>query len=129
MIVVDASAILEVLLQTTAAGRISQRIFAPRENLCAPHLIDVEVAQVVRRYTRERTITAHRGGEALEDLTQLPIHRYPHHVLLPRIWELRHNFTAYDAAYLALAEVLDAPLVTRDRALGSAGSKARVEVL
>ena len=129
MIVVDASAILEVLLQTTAATRISQRIFAARDTLCAPHLIDVEVAQVVRRYAREHTITTDRGAEALDDLAQLPIHRYPHDVLLPRIWELRHNFTAYNAAYLALAEVLDAPLVTRDRALGSAGSKARVEVV
>jgi predicted nucleic acid-binding protein len=129
LIVVDASAFLEVLLQTIAAGRISQRIFAPNETLCAPYLIDVEVAQVLRRYVRGRTITAGRGAEALEDLALLPIHRYPHHVLLPRIWQLRNNFTAYDSAYLALAEALDAPLVTRDRALASAGSRARVEVL
>jgi predicted nucleic acid-binding protein len=128
LIVVDASALLEVLLQTSAAARISQRIFTGRETICAPHLIDVELAQVVRRYVREHAITVDRGGEALDDLAQLPIHRYPHDVLLPRMWELRHNFTAYDAAYLALAEALDTPLITRDRALGSAGSRATVEV-
>jgi predicted nucleic acid-binding protein len=129
LIVVDASAILEVLLQTTAAQRVSQRIFSSNETLCAPHLLDVEAAQVLRRYARTGVITSERGGEALHDLAHLPLHRYPHSVLLPRIWQLRHNFTAYDAAYLALAEALDATLVTRDRALRSSGSRARVEVI
>jgi predicted nucleic acid-binding protein len=129
LIVVDASAILEVLLQTTAAARVSQRIFSPNEILCAPHLLDVEAASVLRRYVRLSLISPDRGGEALRDLADLPLHRYPHDVLLKRIWQLRNNFTAYDAAYLALAEALDAPLVTRDRALRSPGSRARVEVL
>jgi predicted nucleic acid-binding protein len=129
VIVVDASAILEVLLQTPAAGRISRRIFAPRETLHAPHLLDVEIAQVLRRYARSGIISPERGAEALADLADLPVQRYPHFVLLPRIWQLRHNLTAYDAAYLALAEALDAPLATRDKALASARSMARVEVI
>jgi predicted nucleic acid-binding protein len=129
MIVVDASAVLEVLLQTPAAARVSRRIFASRETMHAPHLIDVEIAQVLRRYARSRVISSERGADALQDLADLPISRYPHFVLLPRIWELRHNVTAYDAAYLALAEALDAPLVTRDRALASASDRVRVEVL
>ncbi|MHB8656066.1 MAG: type II toxin-antitoxin system VapC family toxin [Terriglobia bacterium] len=129
MIVVDASAVLEVLLQTPAASRVSQRMFAPGESLHAPHLLDVEIAQVLRRYARSGTITADRGAEALADLADLPLNRYPHFILLPRIWQLRHNLTAYDAAYLALAEALDAPLLTRDRALASAGHGVRVEVV
>lgn len=129
MIVVDASAVLEVLLQTPAAARVTRRIFAPGETLHAPHLIDVEIAQVVRRYARAGAISPDRGAEALADLADLPLSRYPHFVLLPRIWQLRHNLTAYDAAYLALAEALDAPLLTRDRALASAGGRVRVEVV
>jgi predicted nucleic acid-binding protein len=129
LIVVDASAVLEVLLQTPAAARVTRRIFAPGETLHAPHLIDVEIAQVVRRYARAGAISPDRGAEALADLADLPLSRYPHFVLLPRIWQLRHNLTAYDAAYLALAEALDAPLLTRDRALASAGGRVRVEVV
>lgn len=129
MIVVDASAVLEVLLQTAAARRVSQRIFASGETLHVPHLLDVEIAQVLRRYARSGAISPDRGAEALADLADLPLNRYPHFVLLPRIWVLRHNLTAYDAVYLALAEALDAPLVTRDRALASARAGVRVEVL
>jgi len=129
LIVVDASAVLEVLLQTPAATRVSQRMFAPGETLHAPHLLDVEIAQVLRRYARSGAISSDRGAEALEDLADLPLNRYPHFILLPRIWQLRHNLTAYDAAYLALAEALDAPLLTRDRALASARGRVRVEVV
>ena len=129
MIVVDASAVLEVLLQTLAASRVSRRIFAAGETLHAPHLLDVEIAQVLRRYARAGVISSDRAAAALTDLADLPLTRYPHYVLLPRIWQLRHNVTAYDAAYLALAEALDAPLLTRDRALASARAGVRVEVL
>ena len=129
MIVVDASAILEVLLNTPAGARVSERLFIPGETLHAPHLLDLEVAQVLRRYARARELDSGRGLEALEDLADLPLTRYPHGLLLPRIWELRANVTAYDAAYVALAEALAAPLVTRDAALASVRAhRARIEL-
>lgn len=120
---------LEVLLRTRAGARIEHRLFARGESLHAPHLVDLEVAQVLRRYAAAGELTADRGLEALTDLADFPLSRYPHDLLLPRIWELRPNVTAYDAAYLALAELLVAPLVTCDGRLASApGHEARVEV-
>jgi predicted nucleic acid-binding protein len=129
MIVVDASAILEVLLQTPAAQRVSRLLFQAGETLHAPHLIDLEIAQVLRRYVRSAVISAERGSEALADLADFPLTRYPHSILLTRIWQMRNRLTAYDAAYVALAEALDARLVTRDRALAKAGSRVQVEVI
>jgi predicted nucleic acid-binding protein len=129
LIVVDASAMLEVLLGTKTGARVEDRLLAAGESLHAPHLIDVEVAQVLRRYAAAGELSAERGREALADLADFPLHRYPHDVLLPRIWELRSNVTAYDSAYLALAETLVAPLVTCDARLASAPRHAaRVEV-
>jgi predicted nucleic acid-binding protein len=129
LIVVDASAMLEVLLGTETGARVEDRILSGRESLHAPHLLDVEVAQVLRRYAAAREMTPERGREALTDLADFPLHRYSHDVLLPRMWELRHNVTAYDAAYLALAETLIAPLVTCDARLASAPRHtAKVEV-
>lgn len=130
MIVVDASALLEALLRTSSAKSVEDRLFAPRQTLHAPHLLDVEVAQVVRRYAASGEIDSARGRSALADLADLPLRRYPHDFLLPRIWELRNNLTAYDAAYVALAEALDAPLLTRDRRLaGAAGHRTAIEVV
>ena len=130
MIVLDASAVLELLLVTERGGRAAKRIAAPEETLHAPHLLDVEVAQVLRRYVARRQLDEVRAVQALEDLRALDLDRYPHDVLLGRIWELRHNASAYDAAYLALAEALGAPLLTSDaRLLDVPGIPVRVEVL
>ena len=130
MIVLDASAGLELVLNTSAAERIARRALAAGETLHAPHLIDVEVIHVLRRYHAGGMLTASRGRQALEDYLDLPIARYPHQLLLERAWDLRANVSAYDAVYLALAEALDAPLLTRDRRLaGVPGHRARVEVL
>ena len=130
MIVVDASVVLEVLLATPDALPLQNRLFAKKQSLHAPHLLDLEVAQVLRRYFLAGRLTAERGAAALEYLSGFPITRYPHDAFLPRVWELRQNFTAYDAAYLALAEALNAPLLTRDRALATAGGHtAEVELV
>lgn len=129
MIVVDASALLEVLLRTDASAAVEARLFGG-DTLHAPHLLDLEVAQVLRRYERAGELTARRGREALDDLASFRIERYPHHLFLARVWSLRSNATAYDACYLALAEALEAPLLTRDRRLaGVPGHEARVEVV
>jgi predicted nucleic acid-binding protein len=129
VIVVDASALLEVLLRTPAATTVEDRLFAPGRTLHAPHLLDLEIAQAIRRYVASGEIDGGRGSMAVADLADFPLRRYPHDFLLPRIWDLRNNVTAYDAAYVALAEALDAPLLTRDRRLaGAAGHRARIEL-
>jgi predicted nucleic acid-binding protein len=130
VIVLDASAAIEWLLQSPAGIKIEKRLFSPSESLHAPHLLDVEVAQVLRRYVREKIISAPRGQEALEDIADIPLSRYPHDFLIPRVWELRATLTAYDAVYVALAELLDAPLLTCDGKIASAsGHSANVEVV
>jgi len=130
VIVLDASATIEWLLQSPAGIKIEKRLFSPSESLHAPHLLDVEVAQVLRRYVREKIISAQRGQEALEDFVDIPLSRYPHDFLIPRVWELRATLTAYDAVYVALAELLDAPLLTCDGRIASAsGHSANVEVV
>jgi predicted nucleic acid-binding protein len=127
--VLDASAVVDWLLQTPAGQRIEKRIYSRPESLHAPHLLDLEVAQVLRRLAREGMISARRADEAIHDLEDLRITRYPHFVFLPRIWQLRHNLSAYDAAYITLAEELDATLITRDsRLAGTSQHRASVEV-
>jgi predicted nucleic acid-binding protein len=123
VIVLDASAAVDWLLQTAVGQRIEARIYLRGESLHAPHLLDLEVAQVLRRLVRELTVTAQRADQAIEDLLSLRVTRYPHFVFLPDIWRLRHNFSAYDAAYFELAEKLGATLITRDARLASASGR------
>ena len=129
MIVLDASAAVDWLLQTPAGQRIENRIYSRNETLHAPHLLDLEVTQVLRRLVQQGVVPARRADEAIRDLLDLRVNRYAHFVLLPRIWQLRHNFSAYDAAYIVLAEKLGGTLVTRDRRLASpAGHAATIEL-
>ena len=119
MIVADASAVVEVLLNTPAGLEVGRHLFAVDETIHVPHLLDLEVLQVLRRYARTAVTSGLRAEQALRYYSEIPLKRYPHTVLSARIWELRHNWTAYDAAYIALAEALEAPLITCDRALAS----------
>lgn len=131
MIVLDASAVLEFLLAPSPRSRaIAERIRAEAPQLAAPHLLDAEVGQVLRRYVRAGEVAAERAVAAMEDLLALPLVRYPHGPFLVRAFGLRGNATFYDALYLVLAEALGAPLLTRDRALARVpGHRARVEVI
>jgi predicted nucleic acid-binding protein len=130
MIVVDASALLEFLLQTSLGARVEARLFGEEDELHAPHLLDVEIAQGLRRLVRTGEVTSGRAEEAIADLTDLDLHRHAHLDLLDRAWKLRDNISAYDAMYVALAEAIEAPIVTCDSPLAKApGHRARIEVI
>lgn len=130
MIVVDASALLEFLLQTSLGARVEARLFDEEDELHAPHLLDVEVAQGLRRLVRTGEVSSGRAEEAIADLTDLDLHRHAHLDLLDRAWKLRDNISAYDAMYVALAEAIEAPIITCDRPLAKApGHRARIEVI
>jgi predicted nucleic acid-binding protein len=130
MIVLDASAVLELLLRTKQGQSIAARIADPELGLHAPHLVDVEVAQALRRYVRENELDPEEALTALRDLRALDIERHPHEPLLDRVWALRDNLTAYDAVYVALAEALDSSLLTCDAKLARApGVGERIELV
>jgi predicted nucleic acid-binding protein len=130
VIVVDASALLEFLLQTPLGARVEARLFREEEEFHAPHLADVEVTQGLRRLVRAGEVSPGRAAEAIADLADFDLHRHSHLDLLTRAWTLRENLTAYDAMYVALAEALDAPIVTCDAPLANApGHRARLELI
>lgn len=133
MLVVDASAVAELLLGRPAGESVSLRLREHAFDLHAPHLLDVEVLSALRRVVAAGDASAARAGEAVTDLLDLPIERYGHDGLVPRVWELRENFSPYDATYLALAEAITehgAPFLTADARLArAAGSHTAVSVL
>lgn len=119
MIVVDASAALRLLLRLPLADVAERHIFSP-SGAAAPDLLNAEALQAIRAHERQGRIDAARSREAVDDLLALPITRYPTFQLIDRAWTLRHNFTAYDAMYVALADALGSPLVTTDAHLATA---------
>lgn len=131
MIVVDASVVVDFLLvQPPHYGAIVASLRAHERELVAPHLLDAEIGQVLRRLVRAGILDPTRADEALADFLALGIIRYPHAPMMARAFQLRDNTTFYDALYLALAEALGVSLLTRDGALGTVpGHRARVDVL
>jgi predicted nucleic acid-binding protein len=130
LIVIDASALLEMLLRTERADLLMERALVPSERMHAPHLLDIEVCQVLRRLVQRKEITATRAEQALDDLKDLVVERHEHQTLVRRIWQLRDSLTAYDGAYVALAEALSAPLLTCDSKLaGAHGHHATIELV
>jgi predicted nucleic acid-binding protein len=130
MIVIDASALIEVLLATAVGARVRARLFRDDETLHAPHLLDLEILHVLRRLYLIGELQPDRAAQALAVLSDLRIVRHPHEPYIPRIWQLRHSLSAYDAAYVTLAEALDSPLITRDRRLASShGHRANIQVV
>lgn len=127
MIVVDTSALVDLLVESPINVALVARLRTVAE-LHVPHLVDVEVLSVIRKLESRGAITGEQGELVLRKLDALPLHRYPHHALASRVWELRHALTADDGQFVALAETLGLPLVTCDRKLASApGHRAIVE--
>ncbi len=127
MIVLDASVVVELLTNGILSDSIRKELARRDESFIVPHLIDVEVMSAIRRLAADARIDAHRYGQILAGLAALPAQRCSHTPLIGRIWELRHNFTAYDAAYIALAEATGSVLYTCDEKLRK-GHRARVVV-
>ncbi|MDI3258492.1 MAG: type II toxin-antitoxin system VapC family toxin [Sinobacteraceae bacterium] len=130
MIVLDASALVELVLGTPAGRIVAERIADPAVGLHVPHLADVEVVQALRRYLRDGEIAPEDAAVALDDFRALDLQRHAHEPLLERVWALRSNLSAYDAVYVVLAEALDTVLLTCDGPLSRApGMAKRVELI
>ena len=128
--VLDASGAIEFLLNTARGRKVGARLADHAEIVHAPHLIDIEIAHVLRRYVLDGTFGERHAARTLRHWRQLDVERYPHEPFLDRVWGLRDNVTAYDAIYVALAEALGEMLVTADRRLaGSPGLNVRVELV
>jgi predicted nucleic acid-binding protein len=123
VLVVDASVLVTALVGDDEDGALARQRLRG-ERLAAPELVDLEVASALRRLHLQGRLTARRAELALTDLTALPVARASHRPLLARCWSLRKNLTVYDAAYVALAEALNAPLLTADAALARSASRS-----
>lgn len=130
MIVVDASLVFEIMTAMPESLDLKERLTRSKQDFIAPEVIDLEVLQALRRQVRLKTVSVERAATALEFMHGLPISRIGHRQFLDRIWQLRDNLTAYDAAYVALAEAMEAPIWTRDRKyLGASGHRAVIEIV
>jgi predicted nucleic acid-binding protein len=130
VIVVDASVVVDLLILAGRDRKLSRLFVSQAGETFAPELIDLEVTQVLRRWTQRRALSLERASVCIAVLQDLPIKRQSHRAFLKRIWQLRNSLSAYDAAYVALAEGLDAPLFTRDRKLAAAGGTvATIELI
>ena len=128
--VLDASGAIEFLLNTAAGKKLAARLADETEVVHAPHLIDLEIAGVLRRYVLHGTLSEWAGAQALDRWRRFDVERYPHEPFLDRVWQLRDNVTAYDAIYVALAEALSVVLVTGDRKLvGAPGVNAAIVLI
>ena len=127
MIVLDASVVVELLTNGSLADSIRNELAGRDESFIVPHLLDVEVVSAIRRLVAGLDVDAHRSGQFLAGLAALPAERFSHTPLIRRIWELRRNFTSYDATYIALAEATGSVLYTSDEKLRH-GHRARVVV-
>ncbi len=125
MIVLDASVVVELLTNGPLSDSLRRDLAGRGEALLVPYLLDIEVVGALRRLVGSRRIDSHRAAQFLTALVDLPAERYPHTPFLGRIWDLRHNFTAYDAVYIALAEATNSVLYTCDAKLGK-GHRAPV---
>jgi len=129
MLVVDASCLYEVVADGIVADGVRRRLGADPDH-AAPHVVDIEVASIIRRDHRLGRLDDTAAAQAVEDLRDWPGERFGHQPLLDRLWELRDNIRSWDAAYVALAEALDATLVTLDGRLAAApGPRCRIEVI
>jgi predicted nucleic acid-binding protein len=127
VIVLDASVVVELLTNGSLADSLRRDLATRSDSFLIPHLLDVEVASAFRKLSAVQGIDSHRSEQLLAELAALPAERYSHLPLLRRMWELRHNFTAHDAAYISLAEATDAILYTTDTKL-SKGHRTRVRL-
>jgi predicted nucleic acid-binding protein len=129
MPVVDASVLVEFLSGGEHAESVEERLDAEEHVLWAPHLIDAEVGQALRKWVRLGKLTADAAGRALWEVSDLPVERVEHELLVHVAWDLRDNFSFYDGLYVALALMLDEPLLTLDARLARAGAEVPIEVL
>lgn len=129
MPVVDASVLVELLGDGHYADVVGERLDTEEHTLWAPHLIDAEVGHALRRSVRLGKLTADAAGRALWEVSDLPVERVEHDLLVHVAWHLRHNISFYDGLYVALALMLDEPLLTFDARLARSGADLPIELL